>query len=135
MGTTWPSTSRTTRPATRSCPASHEGGRRRSGDDGTPPVLAGRTTRNTQCPRRQPRMTTPSPSIMQRFAPKAEPILAVAADVAPAQPGRVRLGTVAHDGVIKAKHAESGQVVRAWLTIRGVPQPCGGERVIEMVSR
>lgn len=79
-------------------------------------------------------MTTPSPSMMQRFAPKTTTVTAVAAELAPGQSGRLRLGTVPHDGVIKAKQAQNGQTVRAWLTVRGVPQAVGGERVVDQVS-
>lgn len=68
----------------------------------------------------------------------------ITADVTPEQPaalvqptGLVRPGyrdevtTATHDGVVKAKNLQHGQVVRAW--IKGEPR--GGERVVDTIER
>jgi len=89
----------------------------------------------------------PSPSVMEKFAPKPpvdEPVAetptvtVVLADLDPMQPGQiVRPGLreqfveVDHDGVIKAKQVKEGMVVRAFLH----GKPCGGERTVSTVKR
>jgi hypothetical protein len=83
----------------------------------------------------------PSPSVMQRFAPKTKVrnlpvVIAQTEPEAPAsglvRPGlREQVVEVLHDGVIKAKTLKSGQKVRAFL--HGAPR--GGERTVSKVTR
>lgn len=48
------------------------------------------------------------------------------------RPGLVEQTTeVLHDGIVKAKHIQPGQTVRAWLHNK----PCGSERVVASVER
>ena len=87
-------------------------------------------------------MTTPSPLFMppRQTVKTARPVILADLDEATAaipQDVKVRPGlketvvVTKHDGIIKAKNAEKGQVVRAYLH----GQPRGGERVIESVER
>lgn len=79
--------------------------------------------------------TAPSPTTMPQFrTPDTQPVIA---DVSTDQSSKlVRPGVAlvdvagTHNGVIKAKHAEPGQEVRAWLH----DQPRGGVRVIDTVT-
>jgi hypothetical protein len=81
--------------------------------------------------------TIPSPSVMAKFkAPVATEV--VVADVQPVDPGttvrpglRDEVQALAHDGVVKTKHLQPGQVVRAFAH----GEPRGGERVIESIER
>jgi hypothetical protein len=73
---------------------------------------------------------------MARFK-KPAVVEAVSVDLKPEQSAKlVRPGfkqvvhTDAHDGVIKAKHVESGMTIRAFLHNK----PCGGERVVDTVT-
>lgn len=70
----------------------------------------------------------PSPAMMQRFAPSIVPVVAVEVipDAAAEQ---------LPDNVIKAKRLKPRMRVRAWLTIDGVGQACGGERTVATVSK
>jgi len=81
--------------------------------------------------------TAPSPTTMPQFRTPDVTTQPVIADVNPDQasklvrPGLALVDVVdTHDGVIKAKHAEPGQEVRAWLH----GQPRGGVRVIDTVT-
>lgn len=86
-------------------------------------------------------MTSPTPLFMppKQTAKTARPVitadldeLADAVITGPVRPGLQETVVVTqHDGVIKAKNAEKGQVVRAFLH----GQPRGGERVIDTVER
>lgn len=83
--------------------------------------------------------TIPSPAMFAVRKPvtlTARPV--VAAEVEGAAPARtVRPGLIQkrvevhHDGIVKAKHLQPGQVVRAYLK----DAPRGGERTVESVER
>lgn len=60
--------------------------------------------------------TTPSPAVMQKFAPR------MVADLAPSTPTEGG----AHDGIVKTKNLKAGMVVRAWFN----GEPHGGERTV-----
>lgn len=89
-------------------------------------------------------MSTPNPTIMQKFAPTfikpdfkkpdPEPIVA---ELDLSQPGLiVRPGLrpegydVEHDGVVKAKHLKSGQIVQSWLH----GEPKGARKTVATVT-
>lgn len=89
-------------------------------------------------------MSTPNPKAV--FGNRKAPVIpappvhtpVVVAQVQPIEPGQIvrpgyvdAIETSIHDGVVKAKHLQKGQRVRAYL--HGKPQ--GGERIVQNVTR
>lgn len=84
-------------------------------------------------------MSTPSPALMPQFkvpVVDVEPTERIVSEFdaeagAKVRPGfKIQIVETPHDGVIKAKNAQPGQTVRAFLN----GEPRGGERVVDSVT-